>query len=89
MLTDARPAALIGCLGLAYFLCLGEPGLIDYDEACYAQVSREMLERGDLIAPTLHGEPFFEKPPFLYWTQIAGYSLLGVGELGARLFNVL
>ena len=88
-LTDPRPIALIGCLGLAYFLRLGEPGLLDYDEACYAQVSREMLERGDLIVPTLHGKPFFEKPPFLYWTQIAGYSLLGVGELGARALNAL
>ena len=88
-LMDPRPAALIGCLGLAYLLFLEEPGLIDYDESCYAQVSREMLERGDLITPTLHGEPFFEKPPFLYWTQIAGYSLFGVGELGARVLNAL
>jgi len=89
VLTDLRPAALIGCLGFAYLLFLEEPGLIDYDESCYAQVSREMLVRGDLIFPTLHGEPFFEKPPFLYWTQIAGYSLFGVGELGARVLNAL
>jgi 4-amino-4-deoxy-L-arabinose transferase-like glycosyltransferase len=85
----ARPAVLIALFGLVFLLRLDSPGLFDYDEACYAEVARGMHERGDWSAPELNGEPFFEKPPFLYWTQILGYHVFGVGPFGARFFNAL
>jgi len=84
-----RPAVLIALFSLVFLLRLDSPGLFDYDEACYAEVARGMYERGDGSDPKLNGEPFFEKPPFLYWTQILGYHLFGVGPFGARFLNAM
>ena len=68
-----------------YFYGLGHIPFVGPDEPRYAQVAREMFQRGDLITPTLAGHTWFEKPPLLYWTIIAGYSLFGVSEWAARL----
>ncbi len=68
-----------------YLWGLGSLPLIGPDEPRYAQVAREMLERRDLITPTLGGIPWFEKPPLLYWMMMLSYRLLGVTEYAARL----
>ena len=80
---------LAALFGVLFLVQLDVPGLFDYDEACYAEVARSMHVRGSWLVPTLNGESFFEKPPFLYWTQIVGYHLLGVSPLGARFLNAL
>lgn len=72
-----------------FFVGLGKPVVIDYDEGVYAEVSREMFLADEWIQPTLNGEDFFEKPPMLYWSQIIGYKLFGVTSLGARFFNAV
>ena len=84
-----REAALLAAFATLFLVRLGAVGLIDYDEAAYAQAAHEMLQRGDWLAPSLNGEPFFEKPPLLYWGQILGYRTLGVGAAGARVGNSL
>jgi 4-amino-4-deoxy-L-arabinose transferase-like glycosyltransferase len=67
-----------------YFFGLNIP-LVGPDEPRYAQVAREMLDRGDWITPTLGGFNWFEKPPLLYWLEILSYKALGVSEFAARL----
>ena len=84
-----REAALLAAFASFVFVRLGAVGLVDYDEAAYAQAAHEMLLRGDWLAPSLNGEPFFEKPPLSYWGQILGYRALGVGAAGARVGNSL
>lgn len=69
---------------VVYFLGLNIP-LVGPDEPRYAQVAREMLERGDWITPTLGGFPWFEKPPLLYWLEMVSYKMFGVSEFAARL----
>jgi 4-amino-4-deoxy-L-arabinose transferase-like glycosyltransferase len=59
--------------------------LVGPDEPRYAQVAREMFERGDWITPTLGGHNWFEKPALLYWLEIAAYHIFGVNEFAARL----
>lgn len=59
--------------------------LIEPDESRYAQIPREMLQRGDLIVPTLQGEPYLDKPPLFYWLVILSYQTLGVHDWTARL----
>ncbi len=76
-------------LGLVPLFGLGAIGLVDYDEAAYAEVGRAMLATGDWLVPKLCGHPWFEKPPLLYWTAAAGMKLLGVGPAGARLGTAL
>ncbi|HET6205097.1 MAG TPA: phospholipid carrier-dependent glycosyltransferase [Planctomycetota bacterium] len=55
---------------------LGGAGPTRRDERAYADVARTMLETGDWITPRLSGEPFFNKPPLLYWL-VAGSELAG------------
>ena len=76
---------LFGCLTVfVYFFGLRIP-FLGPDEPRYAQVAREMLDRGDWITPTLGGFNWFEKPPLLYWLEMASYKLFGVSEFAARL----
>src|SRR5688500_16933972 len=71
-----------------YFFGLTMP-LVGPDEPRYAQVAREMFERGDWISPTLGGFDWFEKPALLYWLQLTAYKLFGVTEFAARIGSAL
>jgi len=81
--------ALTLLFGLLYFANLQQPGLLDADEGFYAEAARTMFHSGDYVVPVVNGEPFFEKPPFLYWTQVLGFHIFGVGPVGVRFFNSL
>ena len=87
ILSILYPAALLFVFSLLYFTGLHKPAVIDYDEGVYAEVSRAMFERQELVIPELNGEGFFEKPPLLYWAQMLGYKWFGVTPLGARFIN--
>ena len=70
---------------LLFIFGLATTGLLGPDEPRYASIAREMAASGDWITPRLWGEPWFEKPPLLYWLAGAGYAL-GLGpELAPRL----
>ncbi len=79
-------------LAALYFLFvfgLTDAGLIGPDEPRYASIGREMARSGDWVTPHLWGQPWFEKPPLLYW-MIAAANMLGLGEeLAPRLPVVL
>ncbi|MEP7147399.1 MAG: glycosyltransferase family 39 protein [Acidobacteriota bacterium] len=80
---------LLGALAIAvYFAGLTIP-LLGPDEPRYAQVAREMFERGDWVTPTLGGFHWFEKPALLYWLEFTAYNLFGVSEFSARLGSAL
>jgi len=66
-----------------YFFGLTLP-FLGPDEARYAEVGREMSQRGDWITPTLGGFSWFEKPALLYWLEILSYKVFGVNEFAAR-----
>jgi 4-amino-4-deoxy-L-arabinose transferase-like glycosyltransferase len=44
-----------------------------------------MARSGDWITPRLDGQPWFEKPPLLYWTTALGHLCGFSGEWAARL----
>ena len=71
--------------GLIFLQFLGHFPLVDPDEARYAEIPREMLERGDLITPFLNYVKYFEKPVLLYWLNALSFSALGISEFSARL----
>ena len=85
--TLAKPLTLALLLAIIVFYVYGlrHLPLVGPDEARYAQVAREMFERGDLITPTLGGYLWFEKPALLYWLMIGSYTIFGVSEWSARL----
>ena len=76
-------------LAAPFIQYLGRLALIDPDEGRYAEIPREMLERGDLITPTLNYVLYFEKPPLLYWINAASLKLFGLTEFAARLPSAL
>lgn len=80
----ARPKLLwwlliVAACYLLYFSGLTATGLLGPDEPRYASIAREMARSGDWITPRLWGEPWFEKPPLLYW-MIGLAFRLGLNE---------
>jgi 4-amino-4-deoxy-L-arabinose transferase-like glycosyltransferase len=71
-----------------YFFGLSIP-LLGPDEPRYAQVAREMFERGDWVTPTLGGSHWFEKPALLYWLQKISFGMFGISEFSARVGSAL
>lgn len=68
---------------------LGAVPLIGPDEPRYSRVAVEMSRSGDLVTPTLQGEPWLEKPILYYWLAAAAFSAMGENEAAARLPSVL
>jgi 4-amino-4-deoxy-L-arabinose transferase-like glycosyltransferase len=64
---------------LLFFYGLTTAGLLGPDEPRYASIGREMALSGDWITPRLWGEPWFEKPPLLYWMIALGFKA-GLGD---------
>jgi hypothetical protein len=87
------------CRPFALFLLLILPALLLYptlsfhlfepDESRYAEIGREMLQRGEWVVPYLQSEPYLDKPPLLYWLIEASYALFGVQVWAARLVPAL
>lgn len=59
--------------------------LFEPDESRYAEIPREMLQRGEIIVPYLQGEVYVDKPPLLYWLVQTSYAIFGVHVWAARL----
>jgi len=75
---------LLVVFGVAFFQSLGRLPLFEPDEARYAEIPREMLERGDFITPLLNYVKYFEKPPLLYWLNAFSLKVFGENEFAAR-----
>jgi 4-amino-4-deoxy-L-arabinose transferase-like glycosyltransferase len=63
--------------------------LFEPDEGRYAEIPREMLERGEWIVPYLHGQAYLDKPPLLYWLVMGSYHVFGVHDWAARVVPAL
>jgi 4-amino-4-deoxy-L-arabinose transferase-like glycosyltransferase len=79
-------ATLVACLVLLPLL--GHKPLTNWDEGIYAEISREMLSLGVLV-PHWNHQPWFEKPPLMFWITAAFFKLLGVTEFWARAGSAL
>ncbi|MBK9167671.1 MAG: glycosyltransferase family 39 protein [Bryobacterales bacterium] len=66
-------------LYLLYFHGLDAVGILSADEPRYASIGRAMALTGDFVTPRLWGEPWFEKPPLLYWMTAVAFRL-GLSE---------
>ena len=78
-------AALAIAIVILYLYNLDGFGMFGPDEPRYAAIGRAMARTGDLVTPKLWGQPWFEKPPLLYWLTALG-TALGLGpDLCGRL----
>jgi len=80
----SEPLTIAAFCAFLLFFGLGAFGLTGADEPRYAQIAREMLERGDPVTPVLGGQPWLEKPPLYYWGAMVSYALFGVSDAAAR-----
>jgi 4-amino-4-deoxy-L-arabinose transferase len=78
--------ALLVFVSLVLFFNLGNWGVTESSEARYAQISKEMVDSGDYIHPTLMGIYHYHKPPVTYWITAVAYQLFGVSPWSARFF---
>src|SRR5262249_33131815 len=82
----ALPRLLVAAaVAISFYLALGSVPLFDLDEGAFSEATLEMLQRHDLLAPYLAGEPRYDKPILIHWLQAASVSLVGVNEWAFRL----
>src|SRR5205814_8175812 len=55
------------------------------EETRYAEIPRQMLVADSWIVPLFHGQPYYDKPPLLYWLVMLSYRVFGVHDWAARL----
>jgi 4-amino-4-deoxy-L-arabinose transferase-like glycosyltransferase len=88
--TDWRVLIFLSALALVIFLAgLRSFGILDPSDGLYAECTREMLERHNLMTPYFNYQPFYEKPILIYWAIAAAYKAFGVSEWAARLPSAL
>ena len=44
-----------------------------------------MVRTDNAILPTLHGLPYYDKPPLLYWLVMGSYLVFGIRDWAAHL----
>jgi 4-amino-4-deoxy-L-arabinose transferase-like glycosyltransferase len=77
--SDLWPRRVLAALAIVlipalYLYDLGGMGMIGPDEPRYAWISRAMAHSGDWLIPRLWNEPWYEKPPLLYWLSGMGFA---------------
>lgn len=58
-------------------------------EIYFLDAARGMVESGDWIVPRYQGEPFFDKPPLVYWLMAGAFLGFGADPGAARLVPAL
>lgn len=55
------------------------------DASKYAAIAREIFDTGEYIDLTIHGEPYVQKPPLLFWLSALSYRIFGVNDFAFKL----
>jgi hypothetical protein len=78
---------LVWAIGLSIALYIRP--LLPSDETRYVSAAWEMWSRSDFLVPHLNGQTYTHKPPLLFWSIQAGWSLFGVNDWWPRLVSPL
>ncbi|RDS90590.1 lipid IV(A) 4-amino-4-deoxy-L-arabinosyltransferase [Pseudomonas fluorescens] len=89
-MTRLKPLPVLLLAFVAFYLLpLGLHGLWIPDETRYAQISQEMLQSGNWVAPHFMGIRYFEKPAAGYWLIALGQAVFGQNLFGVRIASAL
>ena len=64
---------------------IGTGSLSTWDEALYANLSRNIVRTGDWLIMRQGAKPWFDKPPLYMWCTAVFYKIFGVNEFSTRL----
>lgn len=67
-----------------FFYKLGQSSLASFDEAWYADISRNVLINRELFKTYWNGKIFFDHPPAGFWLTALAYKVFGVTNFSAR-----
>ncbi len=81
--------ALAAAAAFLYLFKLGTGALLDWDEAIYAEVAREMTTSGNWLTATWQHQFFFQKPPLAFWTEAAFFHFFRADAFWARFPSAL
>lgn len=70
-------------------LPISSGSLRDWDEAWYAQISKEMQQQRNYLFLRYQNEHWFDKPPLSFWMTALFYHYFGINEFSARLFSAI
>lgn len=76
-------------LFVVFFYKLGEPALQSYDEAWYADITRNLLRSRNPLHLKFNKLTFIDHPPLGFWLMAIPTALLGSNELSARMIPAL
>jgi 4-amino-4-deoxy-L-arabinose transferase-like glycosyltransferase len=79
------PRLLLAAATLLLFFARIDVPLMEPQEPRYAEIPRQMLRDDSWLTPVLHGQPYLDKPPLLYWAVMGCYAVFGVHDWAARL----
>ncbi len=55
------------------------------DSGKYASIAKEIYIHGNWINLTIHGEPYLQKPPLMFWLSALSYYLFGISNCSFKL----
>lgn len=90
-LTFPRILLLI-CVGFTFFLMfyqLGKAPLENWDEAWYAEVTKQMMRTNDFIVLHWNHAIWLEKPPMYFWLSSLFSGIFGLSEFSVRLNSAI
>lgn len=79
------PVLLLLLLACCLFFSRLDAPLLEPQESRHAEISRQMLAEHSWLVPVLHGQPYLDKPPLLYWLVMTCYEVFGVRDWVARI----
>lgn len=77
-------AALILITLVIVFSKISLNGLPCYDDAYYAEKSKEVMTAGNVWLGRFAGGPSYDNPPMHFWITASSFKVFGVNEFGAR-----
>ncbi|MGE0452325.1 MAG: ArnT family glycosyltransferase [Vicinamibacteria bacterium] len=81
--------ALLALLLGALLLPAAGAAPLERAEVYFVDAARAMVESGDWLVPRYQGQPFFDKPPLVYWLIGGAFEAFGPTLAAARLVPAL